>query len=95
MSDNPHHREALIETAKLELDRAHFAATTMAGGEVRRGLTLALSAFREMVSLDEKDAASFKDIISGLEQAQADLDNGQLAEMERLIESARTKLNVD
>ena len=93
MSDNPHHREALIETARLELDRAHLAAAAMAGGEVRRGLTLALAALRELASTEAGGDASFMGAAGKLAEALADLDNGQLADMERLIESARSELN--
>ncbi len=41
MPTEEHHAEALIETARLELDRAHRAALGMEAGEVRRGLELA------------------------------------------------------
>ncbi len=91
MSDDPHHRGALIETAGLQLDRAHLAATNMAGGEVRRGLDLALAALRDAARM-ETDDVSLNGIISRLEEAMADLDSGKLAEMERLIENARTEL---
>ncbi len=92
MSDDPHHRGALIETAGLQLDRAHLAATTMAGGEVRRGLSLALIALRDAARSATGDDVSLNGIISRLEEAMADLEAGKLADMERLIETARTDL---
>ena len=46
MTAEDHHQDALIETARLELDRAHRAALGMQAGEVRRGLELALAALQ-------------------------------------------------
>ncbi len=47
MSIEAHHRDALIETARSELERAHRAALAVEAGELRRGMTLAVAALRQ------------------------------------------------
>ena len=93
------HHDALIETARLELDRAHRAVLGVDAGEIRRGLELALAALREAASdgLDTPASPS-RDVLTGvsstLERAQADLDAGSLAELANLLEAARKELNL-
>jgi hypothetical protein len=93
------HHDALIETARLELDRAHRAVLAVDAGEIRRGMALALAALREAASdgLDTA-AAPGRDVLTGvsatLERAQADLDAGSLAELANLLEAARKELNL-
>ncbi len=89
MSSEAHHEDALVETAQLELDRAHRGAVAMDAGEMRRGLQLALTALQEAAA----DAAGpLGALASKVEQALAALDGGSLTEMESLIESVRTSL---
>jgi hypothetical protein len=88
MSESAHHREALIETARLELGRAHKAALQMSAGEIRRGLELALDAL-VAVERDESDAAGLDGCTTKLRTALADLDAGSLAAMGSLIEDVR------
>ncbi len=87
MSQQEHHQGALIETARLELDRAHRAAISMEAGEVRRGLELALAALRSASAEDggEPLAAS----ASRIETALTELDEGSLAAMVQTIEAVR------
>ena len=83
MSQDEHHQEALIETARLELDRAHRGVISMEAGEVRRGLQLALAALRGL-------AGEPYGVLAGrVESALADLDAGSLADMDNLIEAVR------
>lgn len=86
MSQEAHHQDALIETARSELDRAHRAALAMQAGEVRRGLELALIAVR---SAAETESGRFAPLVAQLEVALADLDAGSLAAMEHTIEAVR------
>ena len=87
MSNKGHHREALIETAHLELERAHRAAKAMSAGEIRRGLDIALGALR-----DAGPDALQQSCIQRLEQALASLDAGQLSAVGTLIEQVRKDL---
>ena len=89
MSQDDHHQDALLETARLELDRAHRAAIALEAGEVRRGLELALAAFR---SAGEADGARYAPLAGQIEAALADLDAGSLAEMERIVEAVRKEI---
>jgi hypothetical protein len=89
MSQDDHHQDALLETARLELGRAHRAAIALEAGEVRRGLELALAAFR---SAGEVDGARYAPLASQIEAALADLDAGSLAEMERIVEAVRKEI---
>ncbi len=73
---------ALLETAKAELERAHRAALTMDGGEMRRALALAITALRDVGA----------ESVAKLEQALVDLDSGKLVEMESLVEAVRSEL---
>ncbi len=83
MSSEAHHRDALIETAAAELDRAHRGTIALEAGEVRRGLQLASKALHDA---EEGDKAAM------LDKALADLDDGALAEMGNLIEAVRKTL---
>jgi hypothetical protein len=95
------HREALIETARLELGRAHRAALAMDAAEMRRGLELAIAALREGASVstsenshqDGQRSKWLSDHAESLEEALADLDDGSLLEMEKLIEGVRKELD--
>jgi hypothetical protein len=89
MSQDEHHQDALLETARLELDRAHRAALHVEAGEVRRGLELALAAFR---SAGEVDNERYAPLASQLETALQALDAGSLAEMERIVEAVRKEI---
>ncbi len=89
MSQDDHHQDALLETARLELDRAHRAAIALEAGEVRRGLELALTAFR---SAGEADSERYAPLASQIETALTDLNAGSLADMERIIEAVRKEI---
>ena len=82
MAQDDHHQEALLETARLELDRAHRGVISMEAGEVRRGLQLALTALQ---SAAEADAARVR-------TALADLDTGALTDMDAIIEAVRKEI---
>ena len=89
MSDDQHHRDALLETARSELERAHAAAVSMDAAELRRGLELAAVAIREMERAPGEPMAG----LSGrIDQALGELDRGELATMERHVEQVRTEL---
>jgi hypothetical protein len=99
MTLDTHHQASLIETAKLELDRAHRAARALDAGELRRGLQLARDSLRQgTVPVDgtpEPDvppAGEMTRLIAILDRALADLDTGHLAEVGKLIEDARKEL---
>ena len=89
MATEEHHAEALIETARLELDRAHRAALGMEAGEVRRGLELASAALRELAASQPEP---YEALAGRLATALADLDAGSLMEMEKIIEAARKEI---
>ena len=89
MTVDAHHQDALIETARLELDRAHRAALSMEAGEVRRGLELAHSALHEAGA---EGAEPYGRLAGSLATALADLDAGSLAEMTKIIEAARKEI---
>ncbi len=91
MSSEAHHEGALVETARLELDRAHRGAVAMDAGEMRRGLQLALKALQEAAAAEA--AGALGALASKVAAALADLDGGPLTEMETLIESVRTSLD--
>ena len=91
MSVEAHHRGALVETAQAELDRAHRAAMTLEAGEVRRGLSLALTALRDASALQPPDPV-LGELAATVQKALADLDSGALAEMAALIEDVRKRL---
>ncbi len=94
MPDDAHHREALIETARQELSRAHQAALTMSAGEIRRGLELALGALRDMPAAGP--AAELDTVrhacVAKIEKALIVLDAGALSELGNLIEQVRKAL---
>jgi hypothetical protein len=98
MSADAHHRAALIDTAGLELDRAHQAALAMQAGDMRRGLQLALDALREAAAIPLEDAEPtpgaqpLAEWIAELQLALNHLDGGSLSEMESLIEDVRRKI---
>ncbi len=91
------HRKALIETARLELARAHRGALAMNAAEMRLGLELAIAALREGSSVPiakgEQPSKSLSDLAEALEEALGDLDDGSLPEMENLIEDVRKELD--
>ena len=95
------HREALVETARTELDRAHRGALSMEAAEMRRGLELAILALREGATLaipdstrvDEQRGRALGHLAEALEEALGDLDGGALMEMESLIEGVRKELD--
>ncbi len=98
MSADTLHHDALIETARLELDRAHRAVLAVEAGEIRRGVALALAALTEASSDGLTSDASpspdvVREVMATLGQAQTDLDNGSLAELGNLIEMARKQIN--
>ena len=84
MSDAGYHRQALIETAQLELERAHQAAKSMSAGDIRRGLDIAIVSLR-----DAGPDALLQTCRERLEQALASLDAGRLSEVGALIELVR------
>ena len=99
MTLETHHQASLIETTKLELDRAHRAALALDAGELRRGLQLARDSLREgaqpVADTPEPSVPStdkMARLLAILDRALADLDAGNLSEMGNLIESARTAL---
>ena len=94
MSIEAHHGRALLETAQLELDRAHRAAVTANAGEIRRGLDLALAALREAESagLGAEMDQTIGMVRDNLTAARLNLDSGSLVAMEQLLETARTSL---
>ncbi len=75
-----------VDQARSALDRAHRAAIAMDGGELRRALEEA----REI--LDGSDAPGASAASAKVARALADLDEGPLDEMERLLEQARADL---
>jgi cellobiose-specific phosphotransferase system component IIA len=75
-----------MDQARSALERAHRAAIAMDGGELRRALEEAREA------LDGNDAAGAGTAGAKIAQALADLDNGPLDEMERLLEQVRADL---
>ncbi len=89
MTTDPHHHDALIETARLELDRAHRAAIAMQAGEVRRGLELAFAALREAA---EGGVEPYDALAGRIATALGDLDTGALTEMTQIIETARKQI---
>ncbi len=94
MSVEAHHARALLEEAQLALDRVHRAAVTAQAGELRRGLDLAATALQQAGSagLGTEADQAIGTVRATLETARADLDNGALVEMEKLIETARSEL---
>ena len=91
MSSEAYRGGALVETARLELDRAHRGAMAMDAGEMRRGLQLALTALQEAAATDA--AGPLGALATKVATALADLDGGSLTEMESLIESVRMSLD--
>ncbi len=99
MTVETHHQASLIETAQLELERAHRAALALDAGEIRRGVQLALDAVREAAVpvAEEAEAsvpppATLHRLAETLERALADLQEGRLAELGTLLEAARKEL---
>ena len=95
MTPEEHHFDALIATAKLELERAHRGALSIEAGEIRRGLELALTALREAAAeeLGTPDPATLAELQTSLTAALNELDQGQLSGMEARIEAARHRLD--
>ena len=94
MSVEANHARALLEEAQLALDRAHRAAIAADGGELRRGLDLAVAALGSAGSagLGTEAEGEIGTVLATLQTARADLDSGALVEMEKLIETARGSL---
>lgn len=90
MAQDGHHHDALMETARAELQRAHAAAVSMNAAELRRGLELALDAVRQAAALP---GALPSGAVDGLQRALAELDGGKLAEMEQRLEQVRAELS--
>ena len=95
MTADKHHFDALIATAKLELERAHRGALSIEAGEIRRGMELALTALREAAAGEAgiPDPATLTGLRETLTTALAELDGGQLSGMEARIEAARHRLD--
>ena len=89
MTIEEHHQDALLETARLELDRAHRAALGMEAGEVRRGLELGFAALRALAAGGD---AKFEALAGRIATALGDLDTGSLSEMTKIIEAARKEI---
>jgi hypothetical protein len=86
-----------MDTAGLELDRAHQAALAMQAAEMRRGLELALDALREAAAMPQDAGQSVGEEplgqwIAELQLALGHLDGGSLSEMETLIEDVRRQI---
>lgn len=99
MTVEAHHQASLIETAQLELERAHRAALALDAGEIRRGVQLALDALREAALPTGGEAEALVPppdtlhrLAGTLERALADLQDGRLAELGTLLEAARKEL---
>ena len=75
-----------VDQARSALERAHRAAIAMDGAGLRRALEEARDA------LNSADAARTGKAGAKIARALADLDNGPLDEMERLLEEARADL---
>ena len=98
------HYNALIATARGELDNAHRAAISAEAGDLRRGLQMSLNAMAEAATMPEADeepvagevpAASpelLASVRAMVEKAMADLEEGSLAGMASRIEDARKEL---
>ncbi len=99
MTLETHHQATLIETAKLELDRAHRAALALDAGELRRGLQIARDSLRQgavpvagATAPSVPPADTLLRLAASLNQALTDLDDGQLSEMGNLVEAVRKEL---
>ena len=98
MTVEAHHQASLIETARLELERAHRAALALDAGEMRRGVQLALDALHQAAVPVEAAAeapvppATVRRLAGMLDRVLADLGNGRLAELGALLEAARKEL---
>ena len=99
MSAETLHHDALIETARLELDRAHRAVLAVEAGEIRRGVALAVVALKEADADGLQSDPAGEGVIAGvlvtLARVQDDLDNGALVELGNLLEAARKQLSAD
>lgn len=95
MTADKHHFDALIATAKLELERAHRGALSIEAGEIRRGLELTLAALRDAAAEEAgtPDPAILAELQTTLTTALAELEQGQLSGMEARIEAARHRLD--
>jgi hypothetical protein len=90
MSIEAHHRDSLLQTVRLELNRAHRGARAMEAGEIRRGLELALKALRDL--MPDRPPEIPADALDKVQTALADLDAGALADMDKLIEDVRAAI---
>jgi hypothetical protein len=73
----------LRKAASAALDRAHLAAAAADGGKLRRALEDAAEAL---------DGTELRDAAYKVRAALADLEKGQLVELEILLEDARRSL---
>lgn len=99
MTVETHHQASLIETAQLELERAHRAALALDAGEIRRGVQLALDALHQAAVpvAGETEAlvppsATLQRLAGTLDRVLADLQDGRLAELGALLEATRKEL---
>jgi hypothetical protein len=96
------HYNALIETARAELENAHRAALSAEAGDLRRGLQMSLDAMREAAAMqvdtpgDGSELAAGPELLANMrgmvEKALAELEDGSLADMVSRIEDARKEL---
>lgn len=91
------HYDALIATARLELDRAHRAALATEAGDIRRGLEMAIAALNDAAATPaspgvEPGPDAAKVIAATLRSGLDDLSRGSLSELGNLLESARRDL---
>jgi len=93
MPEESLHHDALVETARQELDRAHRGVLAVDAAEIRRGLSLALTALQAAQSAGgAPDTTMIADAQIKVQRAMSDLDAGALAELGNLVEAARTTL---
>jgi hypothetical protein len=99
MTIETHHQATLVETAKMELTRAHRAALALDASEIRRGIQLAVEALRAAAGLtpgETEPAVPPTDALlrlaGELDHALTDLGDGKLAEMGNILEAARKDL---
>ena len=99
MTVETHRQASLIETARLELERAHRAALALDAGEIRRGVQLALDALSEAAVPRGGEAEAsvpapetLQRLAGTLGRVLTDLQDGRLAELGALLEAARKEL---
>lgn len=100
MTPEDHHQAALIETARLELTRAHRAVLALDAAEIRHGMQIALNALREAAGTGQNSVEpsvlprdKLVRLAESLEHALIDLQDGALAELGALVEATRKELD--